>query len=399
MTAFQSNPHIRIAHWQTSRGGNLFALGLLVLCGCSSGRYTTMYLNQLVHERAEQEVKLETMSLDLEAAQNTIMTLEMENQKLRENAGLDTDSKPIRSRRIRQEPESTPAIDDVPKTKTKEESPELEEVTSAPDLEIEPIDESESSPPVNAQSASLKRADDDEAAPDSDEVSGDAFLPTKTKPAESSKDNRMKVEDEKANEVGEIEELPDPKSGGSAKVNNSGGSTRAVAVSIDRNQTRGEDLDGQPGDEGILVVLVPRDAAGAYVPHNGSVIIEVIDSPNASKSDSSAQVAEWKFSPEEVRRAMRNSSLGKGAYLSVDWDEHRPAHEKLLLVARWKSPTGEELKAEHVIRVNLQKSTHAWDSRLRGGDEADVQTPSIATRPLDRRLDATESKSWSPSRR
>ncbi len=369
--------------------GNLLALLLLLSCGCSSGRYTTMYLNQLVHEKAEQEVKIESMSIDLQSAEHKIMTLEMENQRLREAVGGEAESKPIKNRRVRQEPESVPAIDNQPKSnKSKKEESPTDDLTSAPDLEIGPLEDEASPPAVDAKQAALKRVDENESAPDTAESDGkgaEAFLPMKTtKPAPDSSED----------------ELPDPKASGANSPEpltpESNDSSTAVVLAIDKSQTRGEDLDGQPGDEGVLVVLQPRDADGKYVPHTGTVIIEVVDSPTASKADSSAQVAEWKFSQEEVRRATRNSTLGRGAYLSVDWDEHRPTHEKLLIVARWKSPSGEELSTEQVVRVNLSKSTHAWDSRLNKAGDSNRPTPSVATRPTGA---SSDSKSWAPTRR
>lgn len=368
--------------------GNLIALLVLACCGCSSGRYTTMYLNQLVHEKAEQEVKIESMSIDLQSAQEKIMSLELENQRLREANG-EVDPKPVKSRRIRQEPESVPAIDNRPKnSKPEKEKSPTDDLTGAPDLEISPIEEDASPPALDAKQAALKRADESDAPPDAANAEGDgaeAFLPAKApRPVPETNEG----------------ELPDPKSSGAESSEPSSpdasDSSSAVALAIDKSQTRGEDLDGQPGDEGVLVVLQPRDAAGKYVPQVGTVVIEVVDSPNATKNDSNAQVAEWKFTQEEVRRATRNSTLGRGAYLSVDWDEHRPTHERLLIVARWKSPTGEELTTEQVVRVNLSKSTHAWDSRLNKAGEREESVPSVATRPSG---SSSESKSWAPTRR
>lgn len=334
-----------------------------------------MYLNELVHERAEQEVRLETMALDLEAAKQQITTLEMENQRLREQLGLDTTTRPIRSRRVRQEPDVAPAIDSEPEIKApkKNGGPSPDDVAEIPDLEIAPLEEDASPPALDARPASLKRRD----APDSD----GSFLPQQTAPGE--------------------QELPEPDdenalTSAESQVDDA---QQAVSLTIDKTQTRGEDLDGHPGDEGILVVLQTRDSRGVYIPQNGSVVIEVVDAPNANKSDPTAQVAEWRFSPDEVRRATRNSSLGRGVYLSVDWDEHRPANERLLVIARWKLPSGEELTAEQIVRVNNRKSPIAWDSRLKRTDSSSARTSeapeSIATRPLNR----SESGSWAPSRR
>lgn len=354
-----------------------FALLMLLFCGCSSGRYTTMYLNQLVHERAEQEVKIETMSLDLEAAQNTIMTLESENQKLREQAGLDTEIRPLRNRQVRQAPESRPAIDDAQKKKTRP----SDDQSGVPDLEITPLEEDASPPALDAKNAPAKRGDEVESPPD--ETSVESFLPNKAARA-----------NDPPSEDASPEELPNPRTD-TAENAAEDSLSQAISLTIDRSLTRGEDLDGQPGDEGVLIVLQPRDAAGKYLPQTGSVVIEVVDSPTATKEDSAAQVAEWKFSQDEVRRATRNSSLGRGAYLSVDWDEHLPTHEKLLLIAKWKSPSGEVLTAEHVVRVNLQKGSTAWDSRLQQAEGLDQPSESVATRPSG----PGATKSWAPARR
>lgn len=363
--------------------------------GCTSGRYTTMYLDRLVHERAEQEVKIETMSLDLEAAQNTIMTLEEENQRLRE-AGGELDAKPLKKRRVSSEPEAVPAIDKEPASgKPKEEASPTDELTSAPDsipdLDIGSIEDGPSSPAVDAKQASLKRPDEGESAPEAaPDGGGEAFLPTKLGAPKEKSDGA------KSNE----EELPSPPSEASEPQTSKTAASSAASVVIDKTQTHGEDLDGKPGDEGVLVVLQPRDGSGKYIPEAASVLIELVDSPGASKSDPNAQVAEWKFTQEEVRRAMRNSTLGRGAYLQVDWDEHVPSHSKLLIIAHWKLPSGEVRTAQHVVKVNLSKGSQAWDSRIDSPIASDEPAASVATRPsTGAESTSANGKSWAPSRR
>lgn len=361
---------------------------LLASAGCSSGRYTTMYLDRLVHERAEQEVKLETMALDLEAAHNTITTLEMENQRLREASG-ELDAKPVKRRRVSDEPDATPLIDKEPSSqKPRNGAAPTDEVTSAPDsipeLDIVPMDEDASPSGINAKHASLKRPEEKEAAPDVfSEGDGNSFMPSKGGASQAEPSE---------------EELPPPDETDKPAESAAAPIGAAMSIVFDKTQTRGVDLDGRPGDEGVLVVLQPRDGAGRYLAEPASVLIEVVDSPTASKADSSAQVAEWKFTREEVRRAMRNSTLGRGAFLQVDWDEHLPSHSKLLIIAHWKSPSGEELTTEHVVKVNLSRGAQARNSRLNGPSESDEPAVSVATRPSSRDA-STSNKSWTPSRR
>lgn len=350
-----------------------------------------MYLDRLVDERAQQEVKIENMSLDLEAAQNTIMTLEAENQRLREASG-ELEAKPLKRRRVSTEPEDVPAIDAEPKADSrKSEASPKEDLTSAPDsvpdLNIAEIEDEASPSAVDAKPASLKRSDEPESAPDAaPDDGGSAFMP---------KDAGA------AFKAASDEELPEPPADMEGAPTASSDTSNAVsAIAIDKTQTRGEDLDGKPGDEGVLVVLQPRDSTGKYVTQVGSVVIELIDSPTVTKSDTNAQVAEWKFTQEEVRRAMRNSTLGRGAYLQVDWDEHIPANSKLLIIAHWTTPSGEELSAQQVVKVNLARGARAWDPRPNGSPENEQPAASVATRPSSSASStSTSDKAWAPTRR
>lgn len=350
--------------------------------GCSSGRYTTMYLDRLVHERAEQEVKIETMSLDLEAAHNTITTLEMENQRLREASG-ELESKPLKRRRVSAEPEAVPAID--PETNPgaeKSESKPSDDLSSAPDsvpdLNIAEIEDDSLPPPKDADAAGDVTTD---SAPDD---GGAAFLPR----------NVGRVSEGASEEPPSTSASDEERTASTSNV-----SGVAVSLAFDKTKTRGEDLDGKPGDEGVLVVLQPRDRDGNYVTEVGPVVIEVVDSPSAKKSDSQAQVAEWKFSKEEVRRAMRNSALGRGAFLQVDWDEHIPANSKLLVIARWTTPKGEELTAQQVVKVNLSRGARAENTDLESTFAADQPEASLATRPSTSTSSSSTNRAWTPTRR
>jgi hypothetical protein len=83
----------------------------------------------------------------------------------------------------------------------------------------------------------------------------------------------------------DLRDLNDLSSGASADA-------QVARIALNSHLTGGYDFDGQPGDEGLLVVVEPQDEAGQYVPLPGDLAIEVRDPQQAGAA---AHVARWEF--------------------------------------------------------------------------------------------------------
>lgn len=135
--------------------------------------------------------------------------------------------------------------------------------------------------------------------------------------------------------------------------------------------TGGYNFDGQPGHEGIIVVIEPQNSYAQYVPTAGDVTIEVFD---PTKSGLAGRVGKWKFDSVEANAMIKKSLMGKGVHLQLPWPAAPPQNRELTLAVSYELPNGRSLKAKKKLLVEPLTSS------------------------LVEKADAAEQESWSPYR-
>ena len=140
--------------------------------------------------------------------------------------------------------------------------------------------------------------------------------------------------------------------------------------------TGGTDLDGRPGDDGLSVVIEPRNAAEEYVPQAGAVSIVVLD---PTRQGEAARVARWDFDLSTTRGKLQTSAATRGIALQMPWPATAPTSTTLHLFVRFETPDGRRLAADREIYVApLGQASQRWTPRpperqrpaevARGGD-------------------------------
>jgi len=125
---------------------------------------------------------------------------------------------------------------------------------------------------------------------------------------------------------------------------------RAVTIELGR-VTGGMDTDGKPGDEGIRVVMAPKDRYNDTVKRAGAVEIEVFD---LAMADGSRQLGRWTFTVDQAGREWVGG-FGAGSYsFELTWpDGRRPQHADLTVAVRFITLDGRVLSAQRAVRVQL----------------------------------------------
>jgi hypothetical protein len=142
----------------------------------------------------------------------------------------------------------------------------------------------------------------------------------------------------------------------SAEIEAPGGGSRderVAKVVLNRRLTGGFNADRRLGDEGVMVVLEPRNEADELVRRAGRIAVAVID-PQLSGEES--HVARWEFESHEAMQSFRKTALGEGYHLDLRWPNRPPAHERLMLVAQFTSPEGKKFEVSQAIVVDLAAS-------------------------------------------
>ncbi len=126
-------------------------------------------------------------------------------------------------------------------------------------------------------------------------------------------------------------------------------STGAIThITLNRQLTGGHDRDQHPGDEGIMVVVEPRDASNRIVNAAGKLAIAVVD---PALTGPGARIARWDFTAEDSRARFKKTLLGEGIHLAMPWPGKPPAHEQLTLYVRLTLEDGKQLIVDRPIRV------------------------------------------------
>lgn len=150
--------------------------------------------------------------------------------------------------------------------------------------------------------------------------------------------------------------------------------------------TRGANFDSQPGDDGLALVLEPRNRAGEYVPHSGPISIVVLD---PTKSGDSARLARWTLDEKLVRQRVSRASQSRGIHLQLPWAGAAPETHQVKLFVRYETPDGRKVEAQHDLVLNPSATaSQRWTPRA--GDRPRTELPAapqFATEPA-RTLDA-----------
>lgn len=147
---------------------------------------------------------------------------------------------------------------------------------------------------------------------------------------------------------------------GAEEISNTSGYEEVTKVYLHPSHTSGLELDSQPGDDGITVVLEPRSAADRYVAEPGSVSIALIDPETRNR------VARWDFAESESPQHLEPLP-GRGLRFELPWpEEGAPQVSKLRVAVRFTTFDGRQLEASRNIVISLPGDAPAtWTPRSR----------------------------------
>ena len=121
-------------------------------------------------------------------------------------------------------------------------------------------------------------------------------------------------------------------------------------IALNRTLTGGISAGDGAGDQGLLVVVEPRDRAGRTVDAPADMSVVVLDP--ALEGDA-ARVARWDFTAAETAAMFRRSGSSRAIHLTTAWPGDPPAHHKLHLFVRYVTADGRKLQADQPIEVAL----------------------------------------------
>jgi hypothetical protein len=128
---------------------------------------------------------------------------------------------------------------------------------------------------------------------------------------------------------------------------------RAEAIKFNMLLTSGQNRDGEAGDEGLSVMLIPVDVHGDLVKLAGEVELDLFDMTLESEQQ---RLGQWKFTIDEVRAHWHSGFISTGYLFQIDWQK-LPRARELTLHARLGIPDGRNFDVTTQVKVEPPSSS------------------------------------------
>jgi hypothetical protein len=133
-------------------------------------------------------------------------------------------------------------------------------------------------------------------------------------------------------------------------------SARVDRITLNRLAVGGWDADGRPGDDGIVLLVEPRDAEGRLIAAAGPISVVLLDRGLPGEA---ARVARWDLIAHQVAGHFRRMPAGDGIYLELPWPGAPPVHSHLHLFVRFTTRDGRNLEANRELDIALANQSRA----------------------------------------
>lgn len=144
--------------------------------------------------------------------------------------------------------------------------------------------------------------------------------------------------------------------------------------------------DEHAGEEGLVLLVEPRDAAGQVVRATGRVSVVVLDPNHAGGPQ---RVERWDFAAAEAAAKFRESPLGTGLHLDLHWRSQPPANRTLWLYVRLITDDGQKLTARTSFDMGVPQQLPLQEPPPAGGvTETSDEAEAVSELPVGATQDA-----------
>ena len=165
-------------------------------------------------------------------------------------------------------------------------------------------------------------------------------------------------------------------------------SAQVDRITLNHLVAAGWESDGRPGDDGICLLIEPRDAQGRMIAAAGPLSVVLLDRGLPGEA---ARVARWDLAAHQAAAYFRRMPAGDGIYLELPWPKAPPVHSHLHLFVRFTTRDGRNLEATREVDITLANQSRA--SRTGILPVVSPNTGGSAVPPIDGsagRADATQ---------
>ncbi len=158
----------------------------------------------------------------------------------------------------------------------------------------------------------------------------------------------------------------------------------AEKLRIHSTETHGQDVDGQPGDEGLVLLVQPTDGNGQVIASPAAMTVSILD-PQAVETKQ--RIGLWRFEPAEIELFTNANSGNRGILLHLPWNQNLPQSGNLLVFVRYTTDDGRDLETSSQIRINPPSEDYSKEDPV-----------VVSWTQQGKRWDAISQPNWSTNR-
>lgn len=129
---------------------------------------------------------------------------------------------------------------------------------------------------------------------------------------------------------------------------------RIVELAFHPSLSRAANFDDQSDDDGLYLVLQPKNVEGQLVPTFGTLEIAVHDPAKMTQDgpNDSSRIGRWNYSANEVKSKFQPIGSSQGIHLTLPWNGPDPEADRVLVFIRYTLPDGRQVPNEKTIFVS-----------------------------------------------
>lgn len=143
--------------------------------------------------------------------------------------------------------------------------------------------------------------------------------------------------------------------------------TRVVELAFHSSLSRAANFDDEMDDDGLYLLLQPKNESGQVVPIAADLSVVVLD---PARTGNAARISRRDYSANEVKSKLQLSGKHQGIHLTMPWNGPDPEADRVIVFARYTFPDGRQVIGEKTIFVSSEGGLRTvWAPRAKSSDE------------------------------
>ncbi len=126
---------------------------------------------------------------------------------------------------------------------------------------------------------------------------------------------------------------------------------RIVEIAFHPTLTRAANFDDEGDDDGLYLVLQPKNTNGQLVPTFADLEIAALDPAREGDSNAS-RIGRWSYSAIEVKSKFQPIGTSQGIHLTLPWNGPDPLSDRVIVFVRYTMPDGRQVVNDKTIFVS-----------------------------------------------